>query len=580
MVSSNQIYFNRLSFPLFLCLIVSFVLTAQKPIKVNQMGFYPDSPKIAIIPGSYEGEFNIVDAETDSVVFSAETGSSAEWEHSGETVMIADFSEFTTPGRYYVLHPTVGISYTFKIQDNVHRYLHKGSLRAYYYNRVSTSLEKIHAGKWHRPAGHPDTVVYVHTSAASPERPEGYIISSPKGWYDAGDFNKYIVNSGISTYTLLAAYEHFPEYYNDLYLNIPESANQIPDILDEARWNLDWMLTMQDPNDGGVYHKLTHLNFQPIMMPHEVTAERYVVMKSTGAALNFAAVMAVAARVYENYDPEFARTALEAAEFAWEWAVENPEVYYIQPPDVHTGQYGDDDFSDEFDWAAAELYITTGNDDYWHARNFHEIGVGIPVWQYVRPLAWVSLLHHRDNLTGAADIDLIEQRIIDQGNELLEEYNTSAYNISMGLYGVEDDFVWGSNGMAGNHSVMLLQAYRLTKDESYLDAAQANLDYLLGRNATGYSFVTGFGSFAPMHPHHRASAADERNDDPVPGFIVGGPTYRHIDGCTWYPSTMPARSYRDDWCSYTTNEVTINWNAPLVYIIGAIEYYRNNKQEY
>lgn len=579
MKSVMQNSFIRLFISFILCMITGHFVTAQLPIKVNQIGFYPDSPKVAIIPGSQEGKFHIIDAMTDDVVYTGDVKNPSEWIHSGETVMRADFTDFTVPGKYYVLHPTVGISYNFRIEDEVHRNLHKASLRAYYYNRASIELKKIHAGSWHRPVGHPDTVVYIHESAASPGRPAGYVISSPKGWYDAGDFNKYIVNSGISTYTLLAAYEHFPDYYDGLYLNIPESSNQIPDILDEARWNLDWMLTMQDPNDGGVYHKLTNLNFEGIIMPHEATSGRYVVMKSTGAALNFAAVMAAAARVYEKYDPGFAQTALKAAEYAWEWAIENPEIYYVQPPDVHTGQYGDDDFSDEFDWAAAELYITTGNDGYWNARNFHEIGIGIPVWQYVRPLTWVSLLHHRDSLTDVANIELIKERIINQGDELLEEYKTSAYNISMGLYG-EEDFVWGSNGMAANHSLMLLQAYRLTQDKSYLNAAQANLDYLLGRNATGYSFVTGYGSFTPMYPHHRASAADERNEDPVPGFVVGGPTYRHMDGCTWYPSTMPALSYRDDWCSYTTNEVTINWNAPLVYIIGAIEYYRTNKWDY
>ncbi len=566
----------RLSITITLCFIISFTVMAQKPVKVNQLGFYPESPKVAIIPGSDGDIFNIVDAATGEIVYTGETGEPNDWPHSGEMVVIADFSDFTAPGEYYVLHPTVGISYNFKIKEQVHRNLSKAALRALYYNRASTKLKKIHAGKWHRPAGHPDTVIYVHKSAATPERPEGYTFSSPKGWYDAGDYNKYVVNSGISTYTLLAAYEHFSKYYNNLYLNIPESSNQIPDILDEARWNLDWMITMQDPNDGGVYHKLTTLRFQGVVMPHVPTAERFVVMKSTGAALNFATVMAVAARVYQDYDPGFAQEALEAAEYAWKWAVDNPEVYYVQPPDVHTGQYGDDDFSDEFDWAAAELYITTGNGDYWHARNFHDIGVGVPTWQYVRPLAWVSLLHHRDNLTDVADIELIEKRIIDQGNELLEEYNTSAYNISMGLYG-EEDFVWGSNGIAGNHSLMLLQAYRLTNDDAYLNAAQANLDYLLGRNATGYSFVTGYGSFTPMYPHHRPSAADERNADPVPGFVVGGPHAGQMDNCTWYPSMLPAISYRDDWCSYTTNEVTINWNAPLVYTVGAVEFYRNNK---
>jgi endoglucanase len=558
-----------------LLLSVCFVVVwGEAPIRLNQLGFYPDAPKIAVIPGDVPGNFSVMHAETHEVVFSAVPGEPMQWEHSGETVMLADFSAFTEPGIYYILHPTVGVSHVFEISNEVHRYLLKSAVRALYYNRASIELKKIHAGAWARPAGHPDTLIYVHPSAATAHRPEGYTFSSPKGWYDAGDYNKYIVNSGISTYTLLAAYEHFPEYYSTLYLNIPESANQIPDLLDEIRWNLDWMITMQDPNDGGVYHKLTNLRFDGIVMPHEATTERYVVMKSTGAALNFAAVMAVAARVYAEFDPEFARIAIDAAEYAWEWANEYPDVFYVQPPDVQTGQYGDRDFSDEFDWAAAELYITTRNDDYWHARSFDETEIGVPSWRDVRPLAWTSLAHHRHSLTDAADVDRIENRIIEQGNTLLNEYKSSAYGVSMGLYGRED-FVWGSNGVAANHSLMLLQAYRLSGDAQYLDAAHANLDYLLGRNATGYSFVTGFGTFPAMFPHHRPSAADPRDIDPVPGFLVGGPFPGQVDGCDWYPSVLPAKSYRDDWCSYSTNEVTINWNAPLIYIAGAVEFFRN-----
>jgi endoglucanase len=562
---------------LVLC-ILNIPSLAQQPIRVNQIGFYTHGPKVAVIPGEITGGFKIVNAVTDEVVYTGETGNPQFWQYSEETVVLADFTGLTLPGKYYVLFPPVGTSHKFNINDEAHRELTKAALRAFYYNRASIDLEKNHAGSWHRPAGHPDTVVYVHTSASSSARPEGSAISSPKGWYDAGDFNKYIVNSGISTFTLLAAYEHFPDFFSNLYLNIPESKSPVPDILSEARWNLEWMLTMQDPNDGGVYHKLTHLSFQGIMMPHYVTADRYVVMKSTGATLNFSAVMAVAARVYSEYDPEFANSTLKAAEYAWEWAMENPEVYYIQPPDVHTGQYGDNDLSDEFDWAAAELYITTRNNDYWYARDFQNIGVGVPTWQYVRPLAWVSLSYHSDNFTDISDIELIKQNIIEQADLLLEEYVRSAYRITMGAYR-EQDFVWGSNGVAANQSLMLLQAYRLTENKKYLDAAQANLDYILGRNATGYSFVTGYGSYTPMYPHHRVSAADEQNADPVPGFVVGGPNPNNQYDCNGdrYPSNLPALSYLDDWCSYSTNEVAINWNAPLVYIAGAMEYYRHQK---
>ena len=561
---------KKLIFIIVISFISTSLLFAQGEIKLNQLGFTPDSPKIAVVPGNVEGIFQVVDASSGDVLFESNMVVPRYWEFSDEMVSIADFSEFTEPGRYRIVHELAGTSYDFEIRNDIFREVSKASIKAFYFNRASTELLEEHAGIWARPMGHPDDVVYVHESAATEERPERYVFSSPKGWYDAGDYNKYAVNSGISTYTLMAAYEHYPEYYRNLSLNIPESGNNNPDLLDEIRWNLDWLLTAQDPNDGGVYHKVTTKNFAGVVMPHEATADRFAVMKSTGGTLNFAAVMATAARVYSEYDPAFAEQAIEAAEYAWQWAIENPEQYYVQPEDIQTGAYGNRELSDEFDWAAAELYITTGNDEYWNARNFDEINVGVPSWGYVRPLAWVSLAHHRENLTGAADLGLIERRIMEQADELLEEFNRSAYGITKGRYG-NRDFVWGSNSVIGNHSLMLLQAYRLNGDETYLDAARANLDYILGRNATGYSFVTGFGSKPPMFPHHRQSAADD-NEDPVPGFVIGGPQPGQQDSCE-YPSDLPATTFLDHWCSYSTNEVAINWNAPLVYLIGAVDYF-------
>ena len=234
---------------------------------------------------------------------------------------------------------------------------------------------------------------------------------------------------------------------------------------------------------------------------------------------------------------------------------------------MNTGEYGDGNVSDEFDWAAAKLYITTKNDEYLNFRTFRNKGVGVPAWPYVLPLAWVSLNHHRNDLTESADKAVIESKIANQGFILRAHYLNSAYRVSKGQS--NGDFVWGSNGGVANHGLMLIQAYRVTGEDSYLNAAMAVLDYLLGRNATGYSFVTGFGSKPPMFPHHRVSAADNIAD-PVPGFVVGGPHSGQQDGCA-YPSNLPAKSYIDDWCSYATNEVAINWNAPLVYLVGAIE---------
>src|SRR5207248_11190178 len=185
----------------------------------------------------------------------------------------------------------------FTIAPDAYAALNAAALRAFYFNRAGIALEPRHAGRWARPAGHPDTRVLVHASAAGPGRPEGTVISAPKGWYDAGDYNKYIVNSGITVATLLSLYEDFPEYVRTLDVGIPESGDAVPDLVHEALWNLRWMLTMQDPSDGGVYHKLTEPRFEGFVSPAEARSPRYVVQKSTAAALDFAAVMAQGARV-------------------------------------------------------------------------------------------------------------------------------------------------------------------------------------------------------------------------------------------------------------------------------------------
>src|SRR5205823_2120648 len=177
-----------------------------------------------------------------------------------------------------------------------------GAIKGFYYQRTAIDLPVKYAGQWARPAGHPDTRVLIHPSAASADRPAGTVISSPKGWYDAGDYNKYIVNSGITMGTLLSLCEDFPDYIKKLNTNIPESTNNVPDVLDEVLWNLRWMLTMQDPADGGVYHKLTNASFDGMVMPDKATKERYVVAKSITATLDFAAVMAQASRVIKPYN--------------------------------------------------------------------------------------------------------------------------------------------------------------------------------------------------------------------------------------------------------------------------------------
>ncbi len=551
----------------------SAVSASTQLIKLNQLGFLPGSAKWAVVPEVAATGFTLVDAASGAEVFNGDLTLAATWAEAGERVKLADFSNMKTPGSYRLRVAGLPDSSAFSIAENVYGAVTAASIKAFYFNRNSAELLPEHAGVYARPLGHPDTRVLIHASAATVERPEGTVISSPKGWYDAGDYNKYIVNSGISTYSLLAAYEHYPEFFATQNLNIPESNDKIPDLLNEALWNLEWMLTMQDPADGGVYHKLTNKNFDGTVMPHQATTDRYVVQKTTAAALDFAAVMAAASRVFTAYEselPGLSARMLAAAESAWQWAQANPAVVYQQPADIKTGEYGDRQLADEFFWAAAELYITTQKDSYYQVSNAANTSATVPSWGDVRSLGWISLAHHRSQLTGAADQALITGHIQGLANHLRSVWADSAYRVTMQT----GDFIWGSNSVALGQAMMLLQAYRLNPDErDYLDAAQSALDYVLGRNAVDTSFVTGFGHKSTLHPHHRPSGAD-KVDAPIPGFIAGGPQPRQQDkdDCPVpYPSAIPAKSYLDHYCSYASNEVAINWNAPLVYVVAALQ---------
>ncbi|TQK11778.1 glycoside hydrolase family 9 protein [Herbaspirillum sp. SJZ107] len=542
-------------------------------IKINQLGFLPASQKLAVVQAGSAARFAILDAASGRTVFEGDLGAPATWDASGENVRLADFSALRTPGTYRLQVAGLPDSAPFPVGADAYRELDAGAIRAYTLNRASIALTPAVAGAYARAAGHPDTRVEIHPSAASSKRPAGTIISSPKGWYDAGDYNKYIVNSGISTYTLLAAYEHFPGWFDKLAVRLPESGNGLPDLLNEALWNLEWMATMQDPEDGGVYHKLTNKAFDGMVMPDQATGPRYVVQKNTAATLDFAATMAAASRVLAPFDsqqPGRSARYLAAAEAAWAWAKAHPALLYKQPADVSTGDYGDKSVDDEFAWAAAELLATTGKDVY---RAQALAGGGNPAqtepgWADVRMLGWVTLARPHARVA-AADAAAVRQPLLANADRLVARWQASPYRVSM----VRKDFVWGSNAVVLNQAMMLVAAYRAEPRPAYLQAAQSALDYVLGRNGPGISFVTGFGTTSTMHPHHRPSVADGIAA-PVPGWLAGGPNPGQQDkkGCQApYPSSLPALSYLDDACSYASNEVAINWNAPLVYVAAALQ---------
>jgi endoglucanase len=539
-------------------------------------------PKIAVVRNASNVPFYVTTPSKSDTLVRGTLSTAKTWSYSNESVSIADFSSLKSSGSYQLIVPGVGFTIPFQVNQHIHLNLAIGALKGYYYQRASTELLPANAGTWARAIGHPDAVVLVHSSAATQQRPAGTIISCSRGWYDAGDYNKYVVNSGISTSTMLATYEWFPDFCDQLTTNIPESGNGLPDILNEALWNVRWMLTMQDPNDGGVYHKLTDPSFDGFEMPWSDTQTRYVVQKSTAATLDFAAVMAQTARITANFSstlPGFSDSCRQAALKAWNWARQHPAVYYNQTtmnaqflPNVSTGEYGDNNVSDEFAWAAAELFVTTAQDSFLTATNPPPVYYAdVPSWPDVRTLGLYTFAKYSKKVasnTSKVDTAVIRLQLINLADNLKSTMNSSAYRVVMGNQ--SGNFSWGSNSVAANQGMLLLVAFRMTGDSTYLNAALSNLDYLLGRNGTTYCFVTGFGMHSPQNIHHRISIADGIAA-PVPGLLAGGPNPNQEDGVGTYPSKLPALSYTDDHNAYASNEICINWNAPLVFLSIGIE---------
>lgn len=553
--------------------ITHTVAHSQEPtthIRMNQIGFLPLTQKIAAIVNTDATTFYIQN-ELGESIYSGVLENEATWALSGESVKIADFTTVTHPGTYTLMVPQYGTSHPFIIHDTVFNEINNAIVKAFYFNRASTELLPKHAGKHARKAGHSDTKVIILPSAAGPLRKAGDIISAPKGWYDAGDYNKYIVNSNITVATLLLAYENYSEYFDSISWNIPESDSEHADLLKEIRWNLDWMLSMQDPADGGVYNKTTEAHFSATRMPHEIKSPRYVVAKGTAATLGYAAVMAMTYRIYKNIDSVFAQTCLKSAEHAWDWAQKNPNIAYVNPraeqgfPAITTGGYGDNYFDDEKTWAAAELLIATKNETKYGNHINVTTQYNVPNWRHVGMLGLYSLYNNRSHIQKHVDIQSVKNTILVKAKELQHiQLHENPYQVAA------VDFAWGSNGIMANQAVLFLYAYTITKDYQYFNAALSCYDYILGRNATEYCFVTGFGGKHTNNIHHRISGANGIKEA-VPGFVAGGPNGGNKRDCFGNYSRFAAKAYVDTYCSFTTNEVAINWQAPLTYVAHAIK---------
>jgi len=541
-------------------------------IHVNQIGYRPDAQKLAVInsQGGKFRTFEVINEETGEVVLTGETygktvmpGRAPEPKLDLATmdkVLYADFSEVKEPGTYYISIPDYGRSFSFRIAENVYNEVKDALLKAMYYQRCGMALEEKYAGVWKHDACHLEDAILWEDQSVK--------IDVTGGWHDAGDFGRYTVPAAKSIADLLLAYQFFPTAFSGD-INIPESGNGVPDILDEARYALDWMLKMQDPVSGGVYHKVTTKQFPGTIMPERDKDKLYVLPISPTATGDFAGVMALASRIYEPYDKEFSQKALAAAEKAWEWLVANGTASgFKNPQGVGTGEYGDSNSIDERYWAAVELYLATGNEKY-HTSvkslygRVNKFGMG---WGEVSGYGTISYLFADPSKVDEAIYKNLKDGLIAQADNYVKTGQNDGYRVPFGT----GDYGWGSNGSMANRGMILLVANELQPNEEYVQAAEDILHYLFGRNALDQSYVTGFGSKPLMNPHHRPSQADGIKD-PVPGLLSGGPNKNREDPTAkkLLPENGPAaRAFVDHEGSWSTNEITTYWNSPAVFVAG------------
>ncbi|MDE6103435.1 MAG: glycoside hydrolase family 9 protein, partial [Oscillospiraceae bacterium] len=357
---------------------------------------------------------------------------------------------------------------------------------------------------------------------------------------------------------LLYAYEANPELYSDS-IGIPESGNGTPDILDEVRYELEWMKKMQRA-DGGVYHKVTCENFPGYVSPEAEKAPLIVTPVSTTATADFCASMALAYEFYKDIDPAFAQDCLERAESAWSFLEANPNLIFSNPTDITTGDYGDTSDKDERYWAAAQLYRATGNSKYENVLSGMPASKGLD-WSTVGDYGNIAILTDKNISSDSAIYTKAKSTVISQADKFTAVSNNSPYGVAL------TKFDWGSNMTVANAGIILSTAYKLTNDEKYLNAANAQLDYLLGTNPVGECFFTGYGTVSPENPHHRPSMAVGKS---MKGMLVGGVNQNLEDSAAKaYCQDLPAaKRYVDNSESYSTNEITIYWNSPLTYLIA------------
>jgi endoglucanase len=534
-------------FCILTALLMPGLFAQPSAFRFNSIGYLPNHPKVASISEAFS-HFDIIEAHSQTSVFQGKSEGPFQQTDVETRVWKADFSKLIKPGTYQIKLDNGSLSDEFVIADDVYNDAFTTSMRAFYLWRCGTAVSGEYNG-----------ITYEHDICHTEDGYLDYIGQAgvqkdgTGGWHDAGDHGKYVVNASITVGLLFYAWEHFNHTLSDWDFGLPETAPAYPQFLKEMKWETDWLLKMQYPDGSGrVSHKLTRTNFSGMIMPEDDHEKRYFTEWSSAATAGFVGMMAQAARMFQPYDAAYAKKCLDAAWVSYRFLIENPEHKRFVQGDFRTGGYQTNDADDRL-WAAAEMWETTGDksclidfetrlktmdtmvDENWDWGNIRNMGV------------FTYLLSKRDG-RDAQLLQRVKDETIAVANAIVDKARSDIYNRPLG-----DVYYWGCNGTVARQALNLQVANMISPNPTYLDTALDAAHHLFGRNNYARSFVTGLGANPPMFPHDRRSSADGIAD-PWPGYVVGG--------------GQDANNWVDEEASYSTNEVAVNWQAALVYLLA------------
>lgn len=544
---------------------------ADEGIHVDQVGYLTNYDKIAMVKDTEDKTFEIIDTKTNKVVFKGMLSTPKYDAMSEEVLSKADFTDLKTPGTY-ILKVGNRESYDFEIGDNVYAIPTVQSWRSYTLSRSNTPIDDTDVSGLKLKGGHlQDKEAQVYFTDKLNKK--GDVIDVSGGWYDAGDYGKYITTAGLSSAELMLAYEANPDHFTKGQLVFPKgikSDANLPDVLSEVKFEIDWMRKMQR-QDGSTFHKVAGLTWPGFdISPDTDTQQRYIFSTATYSSAIYGASLAVATRVYTPFDEAYAQELKKDAERVWDYLQKNPNPIYRvdEGQENGSGPYNKNTDTEERLWLAAEMFLTTGDKKYEDYLQTEEkyLTAKPSFFTWDNTLALAQFAYAKAPNANKELQTKVRNAFISYADDICKKINTDGFECAL----AENEYTWASTKNALTQADILLMAYQLQNKQEYLDGALSQIHYLFGRNALNKSFMTGIGDNPPQHPHNRIH---ESTGAYVSGLVVGGPN--HVIGGdpdqTKYLESghIPvAKSYIDVLTSWSTNEYAIDYTAAAVYALS------------